>query len=251
VTKLTGVLTSHDSVRIQLRSVSTKLEREARRLIGAPTNPVDASMRYVRARKSFVVMPTSFVITLTGSVFTLPGFVFKRTIFVSAPTSLADGLKGHVDVPMSFVDESSCFVIAPTSHVDARSSLVCATHGSVSDPFIRGAHLFDAGEFFEAHEVWEERWRVATDKVEREFLQGLIQIAAAFHKLLVMKSAAAASRLLARGLAKLDACPPEVDGMDLAALRARLRTCATELAAGRFTRAAIPKLGSCHAQRDR
>jgi predicted metal-dependent hydrolase len=112
-----------------------------------------------------------------------------------------------------------------------------------ADPFARGARLFDIGEFFEAHELWEERWRVATDQTERDFLQGLIQVAAAFHKLLVMKSAESASRLLAKGLAKLDACPAHVQGMDLAAFRERLRACASDLASGRLTRAEIPTTG--------
>jgi hypothetical protein len=114
---------------------------------------------------------------------------------------------------------------------------------SLNDPFALGARLFDAGEFFEAHEAWEQRWRVATDKAERDFLQGLIQVAAAFHKLLEMKSADAASRLLAKGLAKLDACPAHAVQMDLAAFREGLRTCASDLAAGQFVRAAIPTIG--------
>jgi hypothetical protein len=41
--------------------------------------------------------------------------------------------------------------------------------GLAPDDGCPGARLFDAGEFFEAHEAWEERWRVATDKAEREF----------------------------------------------------------------------------------
>lgn len=113
----------------------------------------------------------------------------------------------------------------------------------MDDPFDRGAHLFDAGEFFEAHEVWEGRWRVATDKAERDFLQGLIQVAAAFHKLLVMKSAEGASRLLAKGLTKLEACPMQVHGVDIAAFRERLRACASDLASGRLTREEIPTIG--------
>jgi hypothetical protein len=113
----------------------------------------------------------------------------------------------------------------------------------VDERLARGALLFDAGQFFEAHEAWEEHCRVATDKAERDFLQGLIQVAAAFHKLVAMKSAPAASRLLARGLAKLDACPEQVERMDLAAFRERLRACAGDLAAGRLTLAAIPRTG--------
>ena len=40
----------------------------------------------------------------------------------------------------------------------------------------RGADLFNAGEFFECHEVWEDVWNVQPPS-ERLFLQGLIQIA--------------------------------------------------------------------------
>jgi hypothetical protein len=48
--------------------------------------------------------------------------------------------------------------------------------------FEEGIRLYNAGEFFEAHEVWELLW--AEDVSEaREFYQGLIQAAAAFYKL--------------------------------------------------------------------
>jgi predicted metal-dependent hydrolase len=106
-----------------------------------------------------------------------------------------------------------------------------------------GARLFDEGAFFEAHEAWEERWLAETDQTRRRLLQGLIQIAAAFHKLLVMGSADAASRLLAKGLAKLDACPAHIEGAEIAAFREGTRACATALAEGRFDRSAIPRLG--------
>lgn len=110
--------------------------------------------------------------------------------------------------------------------------------------FERGAHLYDAGQFFEAHEAWEERWKTTTDAAERRFLQGLIQIAAAFHQLLVRRSPASAERLLARGLAKLDACPPRVEGLDLAAFRESLRACAVELASHPESPVAIPPIGA-------
>lgn len=48
--------------------------------------------------------------------------------------------------------------------------------------FEEGVRLYNAGEYFEAHEVWESLW--AEDVTEaREFYQGLIQAAAAFFKL--------------------------------------------------------------------
>jgi len=49
------------------------------------------------------------------------------------------------------------------------------------DPrFHHGADLFNRGEFFDAHEVWEDVWREAPPE-HKKFLQGLIQIAVALH----------------------------------------------------------------------
>jgi uncharacterized protein len=47
----------------------------------------------------------------------------------------------------------------------------------------RGRALYLAGRFFEAHEAWEDAWRVEKGPV-RVFLQALIQIAAGFVKAL-------------------------------------------------------------------
>jgi len=117
-----------------------------------------------------------------------------------------------------------------------------ALDAPLSDAFLRGARLFDRGAFFGAHEAWEDHWREEMDPSARLLLQGLIQVAAAFHKLIVMKSAASASRLLDRGLAKLDACPGALAPRDLAPFRAALRLCAQAIAEGRFDPPMIPPL---------
>ncbi|HET7706339.1 MAG TPA: DUF309 domain-containing protein [Thermoanaerobaculia bacterium] len=44
----------------------------------------------------------------------------------------------------------------------------------------RGVEHFNAHEFWEAHEAWEEIWLAAESDVE-QYLQGLIQLAAAYH----------------------------------------------------------------------
>jgi predicted metal-dependent hydrolase len=47
-----------------------------------------------------------------------------------------------------------------------------------------GAELFDRGQYFEAHEAWEEGWRLqARDTASADLFQGLAQCAAAAHKL--------------------------------------------------------------------
>jgi|ERR1700679_2671151 uncharacterized protein len=110
------------------------------------------------------------------------------------------------------------------------------------DAFVRGARLFDAGEFFRAHEAWEERWLVETDAASRRMFQGLIQIAAAFHKLVVVGNAESAARLLAKGLAKLDGFDDPIAGASLARFCRETRAFASALTLGSFDPSAIPKL---------
>ncbi|MGD0678848.1 MAG: DUF309 domain-containing protein [Polyangiaceae bacterium] len=108
--------------------------------------------------------------------------------------------------------------------------------------FDAGARMFDAGAFWDAHEAWEEHWRSAADPTARGALQGLIQIAAALHKLVVTNDPAAAANLFTKGLAKLDAVPADFE-IDLAPLRSGAHACAHALAEGRFEVNRIPRLG--------
>ena len=45
-----------------------------------------------------------------------------------------------------------------------------------NEQFERGVAHFDAREFFEAHEAWEELWLRAAEP-QKTFLQGIIQLA--------------------------------------------------------------------------
>jgi predicted metal-dependent hydrolase len=78
----------------------------------------------------------------------------------------------------------------------------------------RGAALFDEGKFWEAHEAWEEAW-LEEDGEVRLFLQGLIQVAAGYHKATVQLQPNGCVKLLRSGLAKLEPLPPEFLGVSL------------------------------------
>ena len=104
-----------------------------------------------------------------------------------------------------------------------------------------GARLFDEARFFEAHEAWEVHWLVEKDAQRRLLLQGLIQIAAAFHKLVDKQAPVPAASLFDKGLAKLDRCPAQMDGARVDAFREGVRACAMAAAAGRFERASVPR----------
>jgi predicted metal-dependent hydrolase len=49
-----------------------------------------------------------------------------------------------------------------------------------SETYLRGITLFNQAEFFYAHEALEDIWRAAPSE-NKKFLQGLIQVAVAFH----------------------------------------------------------------------
>lgn len=80
-----------------------------------------------------------------------------------------------------------------------------------------GVALFDAGCFFEAHEVWEEAWRREAGE-RRRLLQGLILVAAGWLKRDAGK-ARGAWNLFSRALARLEGLPPRCEGVDVQALR--------------------------------
>jgi predicted metal-dependent hydrolase len=50
----------------------------------------------------------------------------------------------------------------------------------IDDRLRKGISLFNEGQFFEAHEMLEDLWRAAAPN-EKQFLQGLTQLAVAFH----------------------------------------------------------------------
>ena len=76
-----------------------------------------------------------------------------------------------------------------------------------------GMLLFDRGDYFQAHEVWEELWR-ATDGPERELVQGLIQAAVSLHHHR-NRNRAGESKMRERALDKLQAFAPIWEGIDV------------------------------------
>jgi uncharacterized protein len=96
--------------------------------------------------------------------------------------------------------------------------------------FRRGVAQFNAGHFFDAHETWEEIWLQSLEP-EKTFLQGIIQIAAAFHHY-TRGNARGARSLLTAGLRRLDVFPAQQAGIALDHLRDAARHWAAALAEG-------------------
>jgi uncharacterized protein len=67
-----------------------------------------------------------------------------------------------------------------TAHWTRPSTTPMSQSAMQSDGLTRGIRLFNEGHFFEAHEVLEDLWRAAAP-ADKKFLQGLTQLAVAFH----------------------------------------------------------------------
>jgi predicted metal-dependent hydrolase len=77
-----------------------------------------------------------------------------------------------------------------------------------------GIALFNEQKFWHAHEAWERRWLVAEGD-EKLFLQGLIQLAAAYHHV-QRRTYRGGVRLFDAALAKLSRVPDRYLGVDRA-----------------------------------
>jgi predicted metal-dependent hydrolase len=100
------------------------------------------------------------------------------------------------------------------------------------DPIQEGIRLFNDEYFFEAHEVLEDVWKRDHGEA-RLFLQGLIQISAAYHHYQNGNLVGAAT-LLQRGADKIRKYPPRYLGIDASVLVARVE--ADREAIGRIQR---------------
>lgn len=82
--------------------------------------------------------------------------------------------------------------------------------------YLAGLARFNAGEFYAAHELWEDLW-LRNRSEARPFYQGLIQAAAAYHHLERGK-AVPAVRLLAEATERLAPFAPTFLGAEVAPL---------------------------------
>ena len=83
--------------------------------------------------------------------------------------------------------------------------------------FQEGIDLFNRGDFFLAHEAWEEIWRSTTPE-PRHLFQGLVQVAAALHQILDLKRTIGPRYTFAKARGHLEPFAPVACGLDVAGL---------------------------------
>ncbi len=72
----------------------------------------------------------------------------------------------------------------------------------ITERFERGVREFNAGDFYAAHDTWEDVWMDVRGP-ERPFFQGMIQVAVGYYHL-TCENYAGAEHLLSRGIRKLE-----------------------------------------------
>jgi hypothetical protein len=112
----------------------------------------------------------------------------------------------------------------------------------------KGLDAFNSGHFYEAHEHWEEVW-LETANPDKMFLQGLIQVAAAFHHH-SRANLMGTRNLLHAGLLKLDYFPEVHRGLEIEPLRRAVRGCLAAIVAGKYLEhSQIPRILPCNGGR--
>ena len=86
------------------------------------------------------------------------------------------------------------------------------------------------GEYFEAHESFENAWRAA-EPAEKDFFQGLVHVTVAWYQA-TRGNRVGCERQLAKAKRRLAAFVPTHRGVDVAALLAAVDRAETTLAAG-------------------
>jgi len=100
------------------------------------------------------------------------------------------------------------------------------SRGALAD----GLRHYDAGEFFAAHEAWESVWLEAQEP-DKTFLQGLIQVTAAFHHL-QRNNRLGTALLLQAALHRLERYPARFGGVSVTLLCSDIRKRLQALEAG-------------------
>lgn len=94
----------------------------------------------------------------------------------------------------------------------------------------RGLELIDSGAYFEAHEELEDEWRDAPAG-ERDFLQGLVHVAVAWHHA-SRGNRPGCERQLEKAARRLSSYRPAHRGIDVEAIVTRVEEARTLVAEG-------------------
>ena len=92
---------------------------------------------------------------------------------------------------------------------------------TTSPAWVEGVQLFNAGEYWEAHEALEPLWMIS-EGLEKRLCAGVILLAAALHKAREMDNPRGGRRNYAKALAHLALLPDDYEGIKVRRLEAEV-----------------------------
>ncbi|WP_418280155.1 DUF309 domain-containing protein [Halorubrum sp. DTA98] len=110
------------------------------------------------------------------------------------------------------------------SGADARVGGGYWEHATLRRATEHGVRLFNAGEYHEAHDCFEDEWyNYGSGTVESAYLHGMVQVAAGAYKHVDFENDDGMRSLFETALQYLHGVPEDFYGVDVAAVRTRLR----------------------------
>ena len=124
----------------------------------------------------------------------------------------------HVWARSRFVNELPDLV---AKHIDPPPVFLEGWDDQPSAAFLEGVALFNAGQFYKQHDIFEALW-MADQRPIRDLYQGVLQIGVSFHQV-EEGNYRGAVKMLRRGLLHLRTMPPVCQTLDVARLRREAR----------------------------
>ena len=102
-------------------------------------------------------------------------------------------------------------------------------HGTLRRAVVHGVRLYNAGEFHESHDCFEDEWyNYGRGSTERAFLHGMVQVAAGAYKHVDFEDDDGMCSLFETALQYLHGVPRDFYGVDLLDVRTVLTNAQTE-----------------------
>jgi predicted metal-dependent hydrolase len=97
------------------------------------------------------------------------------------------------------------------------------THGTLRRATVHGVRLFNAGDYHESHDCFEDEWyNYGAGTTESAFLHGMVQVAAGAYKHVDFEDDDGMRSLFRTALQYLRGTPPDFYGVDVLAVRTTL-----------------------------
>jgi uncharacterized protein len=100
---------------------------------------------------------------------------------------------------------------------DRAAQLDCECQGALPPLAVQGMEMFNAGEFYKQHDLFEELW-MQTDGPVRDLYRAILQVGVAYYQIL-RGNHRGARKMLLRSVQWLAVLPDECQGIDVKALR--------------------------------